>query len=74
MMHSEDLKNCGDAFVFLGIEVVVDSEIQRCRAPEGCYQWDRHVVRTTDLVGRRKMMMYNMSWGRQLMRSRSRLA
>jgi hypothetical protein len=35
MMPREDLRNCSDAFAFLVIEVVVDSEVERCRAPEG---------------------------------------
>jgi hypothetical protein len=35
MMRSGDLRNCSDAFAFLIAEVVVDDEVERCRAPEG---------------------------------------
>jgi hypothetical protein len=68
MMRSEDLRNCSDAFAFLIVEVVVDGEVERCRAPEGAPPMGQtgcpHVrldVRTSDLVGRREMIMYIMS-------------
>jgi hypothetical protein len=35
MMCSEDLRNYGDAFDFLVVEVIVGGEVVRCRSPEG---------------------------------------
>jgi hypothetical protein len=50
MMRTVDLRNYGDAFALLVAGVVVDGEVERCRAPEGRHRQDILDVRTADLV------------------------
>jgi len=68
-VRSEDHGDCGSSVDRLVGEVVVDGEVEGGERQRWRHRQERTVVYTADLVGRREMMMSNISSGRRLMRS-----
>jgi hypothetical protein len=68
-VRGEDVGQCIQVSAILHAELGWVDEVQGVECQRGRYRLERTVVRTPDLMGRRDMMVTNISLGRLLMKS-----
>ena len=68
-VRGEDVGQCVQAFALPAAELIVLDEVQGVECQRGHHPRERTVVRTPDLMGRRDMMVTNISSGSLLVKS-----